>query len=50
MYTRMIARDLTRNRSATVVLVVLMMLSVLLATASAATLVRLVGASGSLMV
>lgn len=45
----MIARDFTRNRSVTVVLVVLMMLSVVLATASAGTLVRLIGASSSLM-
>ena len=49
MYARMIARDLLRNRSVTVVLVVLMMLSVVLVTASAGTLVRLVGASSSLM-
>ncbi|MDQ0094875.1 hypothetical protein [Paeniglutamicibacter psychrophenolicus] len=44
----MIARDFTRNRSVTVLLVVLMMLSVVLATASAGTLVRLIGASSSL--
>ena len=49
MYTRMIARDFARNRSVTVVLVVLMMLSVVLATASAGTLVRLLGASSSLL-
>lgn len=45
----MIARDFTRNRSVTVLLVVLMMLSVVLATASAGTLVRLMGASSALM-
>lgn len=45
----MIARDFARNRGVTVVLVVLMMLSVLLATASAGTLIRLIGASKSLM-
>jgi len=49
VYTRMIARDFARNRSVTVVLVVLMMLSVVLATASAGTLVRLLGASSSLL-
>lgn len=49
MYTRMIARDFARNRSVTAVLVVLMLLSVLLATASAGTLVRLVGAASALM-
>jgi putative ABC transport system permease protein len=49
MYGRMITRDFARNRSVTVVLIVLMMLSVLLATASAGTLVRLVGASSNLM-
>jgi putative ABC transport system permease protein len=49
MYGRMIARDFARNRSVTVVLIVLMMLSVLLATASSGTLVRLIGASSSLM-
>jgi putative ABC transport system permease protein len=49
MYARMIARDFTRNRSVTAILVVLMMLSVVLATASAGTLVRLIGASGRLM-
>jgi hypothetical protein len=38
MFARMIARDFTRNRSVTVLLVVLMMLSVVLATASAGTL------------
>lgn len=46
MHARLIARDVTRNRSTTVVL---MMISVILATASAGTLVRLVGASGDLM-
>lgn len=49
MYRRMIARDFARNRSVTVVLVVLMMLSVVLATASAGTLVRLIGSSQNLM-
>lgn len=49
MYTRMLVRDFRRNRTITVLLVVLMMLSVLLATASAGTLVRLVGASSALM-
>jgi putative ABC transport system permease protein len=49
MYGRMIARDFARNRSVTVVLITLMMLSVLLATASSGTLVRLVGAASSLM-
>jgi putative ABC transport system permease protein len=49
MYTRMIARDFARNRSVTAILVVLMMLSVILATASAGTLVRLMGASSRLM-
>ena len=49
MYARMIVRDFTRNRGVTVVLVVLMMLSVLLATASAGTLTRLLGAASSLM-
>jgi putative ABC transport system permease protein len=49
MYGRMIARDFARNRSVTVVLIVLMMLSVLLATASSGTLARLIGASSSLM-
>ncbi len=49
LYGRMVARDFARNRSVTVVLVVLMMLSVLLATASTGTLVRLIGASSSLM-
>ncbi len=49
MYARMIVRDFTRNRSVTAILIVLMMLSVVLATASAGTLVRLVGASNSLM-
>ncbi len=49
MYARMIARDFSRNRGTTVVLVVLMMLSVMLATGSAGTLVRLAGASSHLM-
>jgi putative ABC transport system permease protein len=49
MYTRMVVRDFARNRTVTGVLVVLMMLSVLLAAASAGTLVRLVGASSELM-
>ncbi|GAA1750985.1 hypothetical protein GCM10009767_07470 [Kocuria aegyptia] len=49
MYARMIARDFTRNRNVGVVLIVLMMLSVVLATASAGILVRLTGASNSLM-
>jgi putative ABC transport system permease protein len=49
MYRRMVVRDFTRNRSVTSVLVLLMMLSVVLATASAGTLVRLIGASSSLM-
>jgi putative ABC transport system permease protein len=45
----MIARDFSRNRSVTALLVVLMMLSVVLATASVGTLVRLTSASSSLM-
>jgi putative ABC transport system permease protein len=45
----MVARDFARNRSVTAVLVVLMMLAVVLATASAGTLVRLMGASSSLL-
>lgn len=45
----MAARDFSRNRGITAALVVLMMLSVMLATASAGTLVRLIGASGDLM-
>lgn len=49
MYARMIVRDFTRNRSVTIVLVVLMMVSVILATASAGTLVRLTGASSRLL-
>ena len=49
MYRRMVVRDFARNRAVTSVLVLLMMLSVVLATASAGTLVRLIGASGSLM-
>ena len=49
MYRRMVARDFDRNRGITSVLILLMMLSVVLATASAGTLVRLVGASSSLM-
>jgi putative ABC transport system permease protein len=49
LYLRMIARDFARNRSVTSVLVALMMLSVVLATASAGTLIRLVGASSDLL-
>lgn len=49
MYTRMVVRDVRRNRSVTALLVLLMMLAVVLATASTGTLARLVGASGSLM-
>ncbi|GAA4282481.1 hypothetical protein GCM10022261_00120 [Brevibacterium daeguense] len=49
LYRRMVARDFDANRSVTVLLVVLMMLSVLLAVASAGTLVRLTGAAGNLM-
>jgi putative ABC transport system permease protein len=49
MYRRMLARDVARNRGVTSALVVLMMLSVMLATASAGTLVRLIGASSDLM-
>ncbi len=49
MYAKMVVADFVRNRSVTVVLVVLMMLSVVLVTASAGTLVRLVGASSNLM-
>ena len=49
LFGRMICRDFARNRSVTVLLVVLMMLSVVLATASAGTLVRLVGASNALL-
>ncbi len=49
MYASMIARDFTRNRSITLILLVLMMISVVLATASAGTLVRLTGASSRLM-
>lgn len=49
MYRRMLVRDFARNRSVTATLVVLMMLSVMLGTASAGTLARLVGASSSLM-
>jgi len=49
MYYRMAARDFSRNRGVTGALLVLMMLSVVLATASAGTLVRLIGASGDLM-
>lgn len=49
MYSRMVARDFARNRSVTSVLILLMMLSVLLAAASAGTLVRLIGASSDLM-
>jgi putative ABC transport system permease protein len=49
VYARMLARDFTRNRSVTALLVLLMTLSVVLAAASAGTLVRLVGAAGDLM-
>ena len=49
MYGRMAVRDFSRNRSVTAALVVLMMLSVMLGTASAGTLVRLIGASSDLM-
>lgn len=49
MYLRMIARDFSRNRTVTVVLIGLMVLSVTLVAASAGTLVRLVGASRDLM-
>ncbi|MCH8565025.1 ABC transporter permease [Nesterenkonia sp. LB17] len=45
----MVLRDYRRNRGVTLILVLLMMLAVVLATASAGTLVRLVGASDSLM-
>jgi putative ABC transport system permease protein len=47
--TRMVARDFARNRGVTTVLVVLMMLAVVLATASASTLTRLIGASNRLL-
>jgi putative ABC transport system permease protein len=47
--TSMVVRDFARNRGVTTVLVVLMMLAVVLATASAGTLVRLIGAASSLM-
>jgi putative ABC transport system permease protein len=49
LYTRMLQRDVARNRVVTGLLVVLMMLSVVLATASAGTLTRLIGASSNLM-
>jgi putative ABC transport system permease protein len=49
MFVRMVVRDFVRNRSVTGALVVLMMLSAVLATASAGTLVRLIGASGAMM-
>jgi putative ABC transport system permease protein len=49
LYRRMVVRDVTRNRGVTLALVVLMMLSVMLATASAGTLTRLIGASSDLM-
>jgi putative ABC transport system permease protein len=49
LYRRMVVRDVTRNRGVTSALIVLMMLSVMLATASSGTLVRLVGASSDLM-
>lgn len=45
----MVGRDVARNRSITAILVVLMMVSVVLATASAGTMTRLIGASGRLM-
>jgi putative ABC transport system permease protein len=45
----MIVRDFRRDRAVTAVLVLLMTLSVVLASASAGTLVRLVGAASSLM-
>ena len=45
----MIARDFRRNRSVTLILVLLMMFSVVLATACAGTLVRFVGTSSDLM-
>jgi putative ABC transport system permease protein len=49
MYRRMVVRDVELNRGVTGALVILMMLSVMLGTASAGTLVRLVGASSNLM-
>ena len=49
MYVRMAVRDFSRNRGVTAALVVLMGLSVLLGTASAGTLARLMGASSALM-
>jgi putative ABC transport system permease protein len=49
LYRRMVVRDVTRNPGVTSALVVLMMLSVMLATASAGTLTRLIGASSDLM-
>ncbi len=49
LYGRMVARDVARNRGITTALVALMMLSVMLGTASAGTLVRLIGASSNLM-
>lgn len=49
LYRRMVARDVRRNRTISALLVVLMTLAVLLATASAGTLVRLLGASSDLM-
>ena len=49
MYGRMATRDFARNRGVTAALVVLMLLSVMLGTASAGTLARLIGASGDLM-
>jgi putative ABC transport system permease protein len=45
----MLLGDVARNRTVTALLVVLMMLSVVLATASAGTLTRLIGASSALM-
>jgi putative ABC transport system permease protein len=49
LFTRMLLGDVARNRTVTALLVVLMMLSVVLATASAGTLTRLIGASSALM-
>jgi putative ABC transport system permease protein len=49
LFTRMLVGDVARNRVVTSLLIVLMTLSVVLATASAGTLTRLIGASSSLM-
>jgi putative ABC transport system permease protein len=49
LFARMLVGDVARNRVVTALLVVLMTLSVVLATASAGTLTRLIGASSSLM-